>query len=127
MSLSNVSLDGLTLQSDPASSVVTETLVALMMISALPNLTNLSLNCWRLRTEDATDLGKAVRDKLSSTALELSLKGVPSQTARLMVRTAGESGRVAAHLNGSLARFKKTGRAPSFLDKMMGITSSRKE
>ena len=126
MSLSNISLDGLTLQADPPSSM-NETALVLMMVTVLPNLSHLSLDGWRLRPEEAVDLGKTVRDKLSSTTLELSLKNIPSQTSRLIVRTAGESGKVLATLNGSLCRFKKTGRSTSFLDKMMCITSSWKE
>lgn len=126
MSLSNVNLDGVTVSAD-APSWTSEMALAVMMISSLTNLTHLSLNGWRMRTDDASELGKAVRDKLSSTTLEISVKGVPSQTARMMVRTAGESGRVTAMLNGSQARFKKVVRAPSFLDKVMCITSSWKE
>jgi hypothetical protein len=102
---------------------------ALVLISTLNNLTQLSLNGWRLSNEDAFDLGKAIREKLSSNVLELSLKNVPSQTNRLVVKVAEESGRVTASRgsSGCLYRFKKTGRAPSFLNKMMLITSSWKE
>ena len=127
LSLGCLSLDGLTLQSD-APSTANETAFALMLIASLSNLTNLSLNSWRLSTEDAIDLGKAIRDKSSSTALEISLKNVPSQTARVMVRTAEESGKVTATHSGSVCRFKRTGRSStSFLNKMMCITSSWKE
>jgi hypothetical protein len=126
LSLGCLSLDGLTLQSD-APSTANEKAFALMLVASLSNLTNLSLNSWRLSTEDAVDLGRAIRDKLSNTALEVSLKNVPSQTARVMVRTAEESGKVAATHNGSVCRFKRTGRSTSFLNKMMCITSSWKE
>ena len=126
LSLGCLSLDGLTLQSD-APSTANETAFALMLVASLSNLTNLSLNSWRLSTEDAVDLGRSIRDKLSNTALEVSLKNVPSQTARVMVRTAEESGKVAANQNGSVCRFKRTGRSTSFLNKMMCITSVWKE
>ncbi len=128
MSLSSLNLDGLTVQSDQPSSVA-EMSFALVLISTLSNLTQLSLNSWRLNNEDAVDLGKAIRDKLSSSVLELSLKNVPSQTARLVIKVAEESGRVSVSRGSSscVYRFKKTGRAPSFLNKMMLITSSWKE
>ena len=127
MSLSCISLDGLTVQSDQPSSIG-EMSFALVLISTLNNLTQLSLNGWRLSNEDAFDLGKAIREKLSSNVLELSLKNVPSQTNRLIVKVAEESGRVTVSRgSGCLYRFKKTGRAPSFLNKMMLITSSCKE
>lgn len=127
MSLSSLSLDGLTVQSEQPS--VTEISLALVLVSTLNNLTLLSLNSWRLSDEDAIDLGKTIRDKLASSALELSLKNVPSQTARLLVKVAEESGRVSVcrGSSGCAYRFKKTGRAPSFLNKMMLITSSWKE
>lgn len=128
MSLSCISLDGLVLQADQPSSVA-ELAFALVLVSTLNNLTLLSLNGWRFSNEDSVDLGKAIRDKLSSNVLELSLKNVPSQTTRLIVKVAEETGRVAVSRGSSagLYRFKKTGRAPGFLNKMMLITSSWKE
>ena len=128
MSLICISLDGLNVQWDQPSSIA-EMSFALVLISTLNNLTQLSLNGWRLSNEDAFDLGKTIREKLSSNVLELSLKNVPSQTNRLVVKVGEESGKVTVSRgsSGCLYRFKKTGRAPSFLNKMMLITSSWKE
>lgn len=128
MSLSCLSLDGLSVQSDQPSSSL-EVSFVLVLISTLNNLSQLSLNAWQLTNEEASDMGKAVRDKLTNSVLELTLKNVPSQTIRLLIKVAEESGRVSVSRGsgGCVYRFKKTGRAPSFLNKMMLITSSWKE
>ena len=101
----------------------------LMLISTLSNLMRLSLNNWALGADDAVDVGKAIRDKSSSTVLELSLKQIASPTARLIIRTAEDGGRVlATHAGFCVYRFKKTGRRNnSFLDRMMCLTSSWQE
>ena len=126
LSLSSVSMDGIQMRAD--SCTFKATFFPLMLISTLTNLTHLSLNRWPLSADDAVDVGKSIRDKLSGTVLELSLKQIASPTARLIIRTAEESGRVTATHAGCCAyRFKKTGRNPSFFNRMMCMTSSWKE
>lgn len=124
-SLNSISLDGLKFASDQSG--INETALALMFISSLTSLSSMSLNGWRLSGQDALDLGRAIRDKLAGSVLELSLKNVPSQTVRAIIRVAEESGRVTTSRNGCVYRFKKSSRAPSFLNKMMLITSSWKD
>ena len=134
LSLSNVSLDGMVVRADASGSgsggsAFKATSFPLMLISTLNNLTRLSLNGWALATDDAVDVGKAIRDKSSSTVLELSLEQIASPTARVIIRTAEDGGRVvAAHAGFCVYRFKKTGRRSSgFLGRMMCLTSSWQE
>lgn len=135
LSLSNVSLDGMVVRADTSSSgsgggsTLKTTAFPLMLISTLNNLTRLSLNGWALNADDAVDIGKAIRDKSSSTVLELSLKQIASPTARIIIRTAEDGDRVtAAHAGFCIYRFKKTGRrSSSFLNRMMCLTSSWQE
>jgi len=126
LSLSNVSMDGVQVRADAAAFQTTS--FPLMLISTLSNLTHLSLNGWSLEAHDAVDVGRAIRDKLSSNVLELSLKQIASPTARLIIRTAEESGKVAAtHAGSCVYRFKKTGRNTSFFNRIMCMTSSWQE
>ena len=114
-------MDGVVLHAD--NSPTKETTLATMFISVLTNLSTLSLNYWKFREEDAVEMGKCIRDKLNGNAIELVLKNVPPQTIRLIIRTAEESGKIhATYSAGNVYRFKKTGKIPSFLDKMMCIT-----
>merc|ERR1712071_165884 len=88
------------------------------------SLSNVSMDGVQVRA----DAGRAIRDKLSSNVLELSLKQIASPTARLIIRTAEESGKVAAtHAGSCVYRFKKTGRNTSFFNRIMCMTSSWQE
>ena len=122
LSLSSVSLDGIVLRADTSS--IKETSLAIMFMCVLSNLTMLSLNNWRIDEGEAVEIGQCIRDKHAADVLELAMKNVPSQIIRLIIHTAGESGKInVTFSNGNIYRFKKTGKVPSFLDKMMCITS----
>lgn len=124
MSLSSLNLDGVTVQSDQQPSVVNETSLAVVAISTLNKLTRLSINQWRFSDDDVVDLAKSIRDKSAANLLELSLKNVPWQTCRLLAKAAEESGRVSVTRAGCVYRFKKTQRAPGFLNKVNQLITS---
>ncbi len=64
LALSSVSLDGVAVHAD-AAPLLRETALAVALLASLANLSTVSLNQWRLRDDEALELGKCIRDKVS--------------------------------------------------------------
>merc|ERR1712071_725070 len=95
------------------------------------SLSNVSMDRVQVRADAAAFQTTSFPLMLISTLsnlTQLSLKQIASPTARLIIRTAEESGKVAAtHAGSCVYRFKKTGRNTSFFNRIMCMTSSWQE